>query len=109
LSPASYTVPVNLHLTSYQLEPNIPPQAKLTDSMRKRAADQMVIDKKKRAGGASDDNAKVRMEATVRASIPHPALLVPMTRSRGVRPARYCPPCHPPHFRLLLFELNGVT
>jgi len=26
-------------------------QAKLTDSMRKRAADQMIIDKKKRAGG----------------------------------------------------------
>ena len=42
------------------------------------------------AGGSSDDNAKVRMEATVRASIPHPALLVPMTRSRGVGGCGVC-------------------
>ena len=44
-------------------------QATLTDSMRKRAAEKLVVDKSKRAGGNADENAKVRAEVRVRVSV----------------------------------------
>jgi len=69
---------------------DIKSQAMLTDSMRRRATEKLVVDKSKRAGGTADENTKVRAEATVRATIPHPALLVPMTRSRGVSGCGVC-------------------